>query len=140
LKSGGRYNSPGEFRALYTSLDQATASAEVERGLWLRGVDPKHYKGGDWWHYELQVELEAVLDLTDAAILRRLQLQRESLVREEWTVTRRVAAEARNGGYQALLVPSAARPGSKNLVIFPDRLPAVPVVLSSRPVSFEGGS
>ena len=46
--------------------------------------------------------------------------------------TWQIAGEARKGGYEASLVPSAAIAGSKNLVIFPDRAAARPIVRSSK--------
>ena len=136
LKAGGRFNPPGQFGALYTSLDATTAAKEVARGLRQRGVDPDQFPEGAWWVYELEVRLEAVLDLTDADVLERSGIQEDSLTGSDVNATREIAAQARERGYQALLVPSAAAAGSKNLAIFPDSLPAPPHVLSSRPLSF----
>ncbi len=137
LRAGGRYNPPGELGVLYTSLDRATATKEVARGLRLRGVDPKQFPAGAWWVYELQVELEAVLDLTDPDVLEKLGIERDALAATDLRATRRIAAEARSAGYQALLAPSAAAPGAKNLIVFLDTLPEAPIVLSSHPVNFQ---
>ena len=136
LKSGGRYNPPNEFGALYTSLDAKTAAQEVARGLRARGIDPEQFPEGAWWVYELEVKLESVLDLTDADVLQKSRLERDSLIGSDVNATRQIGAEARERGYQALSVPSAAVAGSKNLVIFLDKASARPNVLSSRPVSF----
>lgn len=136
LKAGGRFNHPGEFGALYTSLDSTTAAKEVVRGLRRRGIDPEEFSEGAWWVYELEVELEAVLDLTDANVLERIGIQQDSLTGTEINSTREIAAQARQQGYEALLVPSAAVPKSHNLVVFLDRLQTRPNVLSSRPVRF----
>lgn len=136
LKAGGRFNSPNEFGAIYTSLEGATATKEVARGLRLRGIDPEQFSERGWWVYELEVKLEAVLDLTDPDVLRKSRIQQESLTGSDVNPTREIAAQARESGYQALLVPSAAAAGSKNLVIFLDNLSVRPNVLSSRPVSF----
>ena len=135
LKAGGRFNPANEFGALYTSLDATAAAKEVARGLRQRGIDPGEFPEGAWWVYELEVKLESVLDLTDPDILEKTGLQRDSLVGSSVDATRKIAGEARDQGYQALLVPSAAAAGSKNLVIFLDRIPARPIVLSSKPVS-----
>jgi RES domain-containing protein len=134
LKAGGRFNPPKEFGVLYTSLDANTAAKEVARGLKARGVDPDQFPTGTWWIYELEVKLESVLDLTDADIMRKSGIQESSLTGDDVSTPRRIAAEAREQGYQAVLVPSAAV-GSKNLVIFLDKLSARPIVLSSKPVS-----
>lgn len=39
----------------------------------------------------------------------------------DWTLTQELGRLAREAGFEALLVPSAATPGT-NLVLFPDRL------------------
>lgn len=134
LKAGGRFNPPNEFGALYTSLDATSAVQEVARGLKMRAVDPAQFPEGAWWVYELEVQLESVLDLTNSEVLRKTAIAASSLTGSDLTATRRIAAEAREQGYEALLVPSAAAPESKNLVIFLDRVPAPPIVLSSKPV------
>ena len=135
LKAGGRFNSPKEFGVLYTSLDENTAVKEVVRGLKARGVDPDQFPAGTWWIYELEVKLESVLDLTDADVVRNSGIQESSLTGDDVSTPRRIAAEAREQGYEALLVPSAVARGLKNLVIFLDKLSARPIVLSSKPVS-----
>jgi RES domain-containing protein len=136
LKAGGRFNPPNEFGALYTSLEATTAAKEVARGLRQRGVDPDQFREGAWWVYELELKLESVLDLTDADVLQKSGLQPDSLTGSDVNATRLVATEARERSYQALLVPSAAASGSKNLVIFLDKVSSLPNVLSSRPLRF----
>lgn len=136
LKAGGRFNPPNEFGALYASLEATTAAKEVATGLRQRGVDPEEFPEGAWWVYELEVRLEAVLDLTDPDVLHRTGIRQGSLTVTDVNATREIATQAREQGYQALLVPSAAAPNSNNLVIFLDKLPVRPNVLSSRPVSF----
>jgi RES domain-containing protein len=137
LKAGGRFNPPDEFAALYTSFDPATATKEVARGLKQRGIDPSQFPPGSWWVYELEVEIEAVLDLTSPDILQRIEVKSETLTGADIQVPRSIAVEAREKGFGALLVPSAADPESKNLVIFLDKLPGTPNVLSSRAASVQ---
>lgn len=137
LRAGGRFNAPGEFAALYTSLDPVTASKEVARGLRQRDIDPSQFSPSSWWLYELEVEIESVLDLTNPEILQRIEVKSEALTRDELNTPRNLAAEARSNGFEALLVPSAAAPGSKNLVMFLDKLPGTPNVLSSRPANLQ---
>ena len=134
LKAGGRFNPPSEFGALYTSLDAKTAAREVARGLRARAIDPEQFPDGAWWVYELEVKLESVLDLTDADVLHKCGISECSLTGSDMNATRAIAAGARERGYEALLVPSAAAPSSRNLVIFLDKLSARPNVLSSKPV------
>ena len=134
LEAGGRFNPPHEFGALYASLQATTAAKEVARGLRQRGVDPAGFPESAWWIYELEVTSESVLDLTDPEVLQKAGIQQGSLTGADISATQEIARQARTQGYEALLVPSAAAPGSKNLVLFVDRLPAEPHVLSSRPV------
>lgn len=134
LKAGGRFNPPNGFGALYTSLEAPTALKEVAKGLRLRGIDPEQFPEDAYWIYELEVRLEAVLDLTDPDVVQKSGFQQSSLTGADVNATREIAAQARERGYEALLVPSAAAPNSKNLVIFLDKLDARPRVLSSRPV------
>jgi len=135
LRAGGRFNPPSQFAALYTSLDPKTAGREVARGLKQRGIDPSQFPPGSWWMYELEVDLEAVLDLTDPDILQRIELESEAFTGINLDEPRRIAAEARDSGFEALLVPSVAAPDSKNLVISLENLPGIPRVLSSRAVN-----
>jgi len=138
LRAGGRFNPPEEFAALYTSFDPETAGMEVVRGLKQRGIDPSQFPPGSWWVYELEVDIETVLDLTSPGILQRIEMNGDSLTGDDLQVPRSIAAQARDKGFGALLVPSAAAPDSKNLVIFLDKLSGTPNVLSSRPASFSG--
>ena len=136
LRAGGRLNPPNEFGAVvYRSLEATTSAKEVARGLKQRGVDPDNFPEGAWWVYELEVKLESVLDLTDTDVLQKTGLQLDSLTGSDVIATRAIATAARERGYEALLVPSAVASGSKNLVIFFDKVSARPNVLSSRPAS-----
>jgi RES domain-containing protein len=134
LKAGGRFNPPNAFGALYASIEAPTALKEVAKGLRLRGIDPEQFPEDAYWIYELEVRLEAVLDLTDPDALQKSGFQQDSLTGADVNTTREIATQARERGYAALLVPSAAAPDSKNLVIFLDKLDVRPRVLSSRPV------
>jgi RES domain-containing protein len=135
LKAGGRFNPPNGFGALYTSLDPKTAAQEVAKGLRARGIDPVQFPDGAWWVYELEAKLESVPDLTDPAVLERSGISAGSSTGSDVNATRRIATDARERGYDALLVPSAAAVGSKNLVIFLDRAQTWPVALSSKPIT-----
>jgi RES domain-containing protein len=136
-RNGGRYNSPGEEGTLYTSLDKETGIDEVAKGLRARGVDPKDYGPEDWWLYELETSLDAILDLNDANVLNRFQINSADLLQDDVTVTRRIGKQALEEGYQGILAPSAARPGEKNLVIFLRKVPQFPSARSSMPIGFK---
>jgi RES domain-containing protein len=106
----------------------------VAKGLRLRGIDPEQFPEDAYWIYELEVRLDAVLDLTDRDVLQKSGVQQGSLTGTDVNATREIAAQARERGYQALVVPPAAAPDSKNPVIFLDKLETRPRVLSSMPV------
>ena len=140
LKAGGRWNPRHEFGAIYTSLDAATAAKEVARGLGQRGIDPSQFPSDAWWEYRLEVRLNSVLDLTNPDVLQRMGITADLLIGSDLKVTREIARAARESGYEAMLVPSAADPASKNLVIFTDKLAVGPEVLSSRPIGLRANA
>ncbi len=84
---------------------------------------------------ELEVMLGVVLDLSDPAAA---GLTREGLTGDRLEPCQEIAAGVVTAGYQGLLVPSAALPGS-NLVIFPPNLPDPPPlrVIGSVPLPLE---
>lgn len=131
--NGGRYNAPGEFGALYCSFEKDTASTEVSKGLRAVGQNPATYPEGAWGLFELAIEAHEVLDLTHEETLARLGLQSAMLTGPHPEVTQRLGREARDAGYQAILAPSAAVPGGKNLILFLDRLPFLPSIVRSSP-------
>jgi len=135
--NGGRYNAPGEFGPLYCSLEENTAAAEVARGLRAVGQDPAAYPEGSWILYELEIQADEVLDLTDEETLTLLGLQPAMLTGDHRQVTQRLGREAREAGYQAILAPSAAVPGGKNLILFLDRLPSPPNLFRCTPIRLE---
>jgi hypothetical protein len=119
---------------LYTSLDKTAAVAEVVRALRARGVDPENFGPEDWWAYEIRVQVSNLFDLRDDATRSSLGVNAEALVVDATTETRRMGNYARENGFQAVRAPSAAASDEDNLVLFMDRLPARPAVLSSTPV------
>lgn len=71
----------------------------------------------------LGVTVEAVLDLTDRGVRRRLSVRKTSLVgddEENVETCHRIADWARAHDHAAILAPSAARSEGEILVIYPD--------------------
>jgi RES domain-containing protein len=122
---GGRYNDPGETGALYTSMEPRTALAEVAR----QTTSPLQAR---WWQYTIQVDLIA-LDLTDANVTDALGTAQEALTGTDRTLPRKLARKAKQAGFQALIVPSAVRPGEKNVVLFLDTLQEKPEIIAAQP-------
>jgi RES domain-containing protein len=119
---------------LYTSTDRATAIAEVVRGLKARGIDPESFGPQDWWVYELRISPDSVLDVSDPANRAELNVSAAALVADNTDETRRIGRQARDAGFQAVFAPSAAAPGSNNLVLFLAAISDTPEVLSSTAV------
>src|SRR5439155_1357653 len=93
--------------ALYPSLELTTAQAEVGRYFTVR-------PDCGFVTASLTVDLSQVVDLTD----KRLPSSR--LIGQDYTIRQEFGSRAWEGGVEALLVPSAAVPKAKNLVLFLD--------------------
>jgi RES domain-containing protein len=81
----------------------------------------------------VDAKLSRVLDLTLPDVRRAMRLSLARMLEEDWeeqqkkgeeALTQAVARLAHEHGLQAMLVPSARLKGEKNLVIFPENLPA----------------
>ena len=129
LLTGGRWTPPGAFRAVYASLDEATALDEARQQNVRQSVPT-------WMALPLvvtaiEVELSSVLELTDGRVRRALRVSRQRMVAEPWwtmqdqgheALTQAIGRLARDHGFVALLVPSTLESAAANMVIFPDRL------------------
>ena len=123
--SSGRWNRQGEYACLYTALTRAGALAELER---MRASAGSAVAARDL--VSIQVgRLEPVLDLTVPATYHAVaeaagERPDAALLTEDGAAAyehcRRLADVARARGNTALLVPSAAAPGERNLVIYFD--------------------
>lgn len=122
LRFSGRYNRGSDqfassqvWAALYLAL-----APEVSLGEILRHISPDFLADlNDYRISELDVALESVLDLRDAAAL---GLDPDDLVHDyEFEITQELASAAIAREAEGILVPSATRLGD-NLIVFPDRL------------------
>jgi RES domain-containing protein len=109
---GGRYNTPGQFGALYLSRTIKGCEKEVDR----RPGRPDRYDVG-----KIKVTLEKVCDLTDPELLKKLKIAKDQLITDDYIETRLLGELAREEGFEAIIVPSAAG-NFNNLVIFKDKL------------------
>lgn len=127
-KVGGRWNRPG-LPAVYGSLGIITATLEAYQeflhyGFSLSAIRPRVIVAA-------RVRVGRVLDLTDAAIRRKIGFTLQELLDEDWrgiqatgeeSWTQAIGRGARAAGFEAILASSARHRGGKNLVVFPDRL------------------
>lgn len=127
---GGRFNPPRSFAAIYASLDPETAMAETLAHFRYYRI-PEHAAMPRVFA-ALDVGLRRVLDLCDAKVLKELELAPEALVRDDWRKLQDAGKESVGQAlgaavfelekWEGLIVPSAAREGGRNAVIFPERL------------------
>jgi RES domain-containing protein len=118
----GRYHRRGEPWPLYASLEPSTAWAEW-RAATHGAIDPGAERRRLW---EIRVDDLAVLDLRDPDVLDNLGVALADLTGARGAA-QDLAARAHAAGAEGMIVPSAARPGHWNLVVFPaglSRLPA----------------
>ena len=132
VQTGGRYNFKGTFPVLYLSCDPHTCVEETLHSA--QNTDIEIAARLPRTIVAIEVRLNRVLDLTDATLRRRLNVTWRELVAPDWEIlqnlhgqeafTQRLGRLAREVGFQALLVPSAAQRGGKNLIVFVDNVPA----------------
>jgi RES domain-containing protein len=126
---GGRWN-PRGIEAAYASLSIQTATNEAFQNILKHGfpassIRPRVFAGA-------QVQLHAMLDLTDGNIQKRLGFTLDELLDEDWLGIQEEGDEswtqaAGRGaciiGFEGLIVPSCQhRPDGVNIVIFPKNL------------------
>lgn len=132
LKAAGRWNRRGKYGCLYTALTRDGALAELRKARARRAV--RRGRPRDLVSVRV-VRVSPVLDLTDPAERRKMRIPLSAATGDDAADIERcrdVADRARDAGYRALLVPSAAARGTVNLVIYTDA-PASDLELESGP-------
>jgi RES domain-containing protein len=126
LRDGGRFNPPGEFGALYASIDSATAIAELCRQIVRGAFSVRYYFPRVLLRFDVQ--LSQVYDLTHPPTMRATGLATRQILPYPddpddagHAACQSVARTARARGFEAIRYPSATGTG-ENLAIFVDRL------------------
>jgi filamentous hemagglutinin len=110
-----RFSQPGS-QAVYTSIgDDAlqTVSAETGRAPELSVI------GQDYF------EPQKILDLTDETVVERIGISPADILKAKtdgvtpYAVPQIIGELAKKHGFDAILTPSAAKPGGINLILFP---------------------
>jgi len=117
---GARWN-PTDVAALYTSLDEATARAEIDFLIDSQPIRPS----AELVLARIDVTLNGVIDLRDTRTLEvHFQLDLAALPddRSGYPPCQEIGGAAAFIGRSGLLVPSMRRAGAANLVIFPVNL------------------
>lgn len=123
LRASGRWNRPGIYGALYTALTREGAIAELEKSRAAATPRATSVNFSERDVVALEVSVDPVLDLTDASTIATLKTDVTNFLGDDDNsieACRTVADFARSNRYRAILVPSAAAIGEKNLVIFVD--------------------
>lgn len=116
---GGRFNPPESFPVLYLCLDRPCAVAELKRlgrraVVGIDGLLPRLL-------YRYELDLERVLDLTDAGVVAELGTTREALTADDWSFCQEIGVASHAQGDQGILCPSATGTGTV-LAVFPVQL------------------
>ncbi len=130
---GGRWHLPNDFEALYASLDENGAMAEVYHHLSKAPVfSSSHVKMN-----QLRVRTERTLVFKDVESLESVGVDGDKFRRGDTSRSREIGAAARFLDMDGLIVPSARWP-CLNLVLFLDRLSDLETleVLDSREVNW----
>lgn len=128
-KGGGRWNAPGKIRVVYLSTQPETALAEANEhfryhALPLTNGLPKVVVA-------VRVEIDRVLDFTDAAVAKAFPEKLSTLLKEDWramldrgdeATTQAMGRAAFAAGFQGLSVPSKPVKDGVNLLVFPKRM------------------
>ena len=114
---GGRWHPPNDFEALYTSLDENGAMAEVYYHLSRAPV----FSSSHAIISRLRVHTERTLIFDGIASLELVGVDEDSFRKGERVRTQEIGAAARFLDIEGLIVPSA-RWSCNNLVLFSDRL------------------
>jgi RES domain-containing protein len=129
--AGARWNPPNSFRTVYASLEVETALDEVL--AYFRRYHLPILEAMPRVIVALAAKLQRMLDLTDGGTRRLLGVSERRILAEPWreanrrgreAVTQAVGRLAYEADLEGILVPSAARNGGRNLIIFPANLDA----------------
>jgi len=129
--AGARWNPPNSFRTVYASLEVETALDEALAhfryyGLSLAKAMPRMI-------VSLEARIQRTLDLRDGPTRRLLGVSVRRMLTEPWreeqkrgreALTQAIGRLAYEVDLEGLLVPSAARKGGSNLILFPANLDA----------------
>jgi RES domain-containing protein len=118
-RTGGRYNPPGEFGAIYVSLDPDTPLRELRRQALQGGVAVADLLPRTL--FAAEARLQSVVDLACEEGPAKWGLTAADLASDDWRVCQAIARQARAQGCEAIRFRSATGAG-ENLAVFLDRL------------------
>ncbi|MFN0116832.1 MAG: RES family NAD+ phosphorylase [Elusimicrobiota bacterium] len=118
ILTGWRYNPKGEFGVLYLASHPKCAFKEKLKQAFGKSVYLRPQVLGSF-----TVTLKHVLDLTDMNIVQLLGTSVTRLTaQDDFSEPQAIARDARNMGFEGMIVPSAVGEECTNLVVFKDHL------------------
>jgi RES domain-containing protein len=120
-RQGGRFNPPHSFPVLYLCATRLCVVAELMQQAARQGLDVVDLLPRELW--SVLLDLETVLDLSDAGVQRRTGLEVADLTRPDHGFTREIGEFAHDKRFQAIRSPSAT--GVDEIIaVFPENLGA----------------
>ena len=120
-RSANRFNLPGDPPTQYLALHPLGPLAERLRAENLRTVaDLREFRVRTW---ALRVDIEPLVEI-DFAQAGVFGIAPDELVSDDHAACQDLAQRQRQTGVQGLIVPSAALPGTRNVVLFGERIAA----------------
>lgn len=116
---GGRFNPPHSYPVLYLCLSRPCVVAELTRQADRQSIGVDDLLPREVW--QIETSLKKVLDLTNGATLKALDLTLADLMRDDHRLTQEVGEGAHEHGFQAIRSPSATGIDDV-LAIFPENL------------------
>jgi RES domain-containing protein len=130
--AAGRWNAIGELEVLYTSAVSDGALAEVGYRLSLEPIWPSKI---EHQIHELSIEANNALRIDSLAHLEKLGVDIARYESFEYATTQAIASAAHFLQFDALIVPSA-RYAASNVVLFLDRIQALPELINSNDIDW----
>jgi len=125
--NGGRWNASKSFRAVYASATPEAATSETMACFRYHGF--ADHEAMPRLMVAIEFKLSRVLDLTDAAVRRKLKATLSEIKAEDWrrlqdrgleSFTQALGRAAFAAGLEGLIVPSARVKNGVNVVYLPD--------------------
>jgi len=114
-RRAGRWNRPGDHSVVqYCCLDPAAPLAEVVRHEDLDVEEATQVRFGLW---ELRISEGSVVNLSTPQLADRAGIDWMDLISDDWTACQNICDRAREAGARGIVAPSAALPGSFNLML-----------------------
>jgi len=130
FKSGGRFNAPGSFPAVYGSTTPQLAMAESLAYQHRAKYSPQH--AFPLLFKAIEVDVKKMLVLSSPTLFESLPLTLEQILNDSWwrsrargeeSLSQAIGRAAHSCGAEAMIAPSAEHPDlGENVVVLPDHI------------------